>query len=193
MLKVRQISSDFIEMIKLDLFEKEDLKRIIEWNANKSADDLLQWAGPMYNYPLTLVQVENYFLNEVEKDNSNIFVYKIQLINTGEIIGTIELREVDENNKIGKICRFLIGEENIRGRGVGTEVLKEILRIGFEDLKFEKITLGVFDFNQSAIKCYENAGFTKVKFTENARKSSNGYWNLYEMIISKDEWQIKNK
>jgi len=180
-------------LIKLDSFEKEDLKKVIEWNVNKSADDLLQWAGPKYKYPLSLVQVENYLLNEVKKDNSNIFVYKIRLINTGEIIGTVELREIDENNKIGKVCRFLIGEENIRGKGIGAEVLKEILIIGFKDLRFEKITLGVFDFNQSAIKCYENVNFTKVKFTENVRKSSNGYWNLYEMAISKDEWQIKNK
>jgi RimJ/RimL family protein N-acetyltransferase len=179
-------------MIKLDLIEKKDLKKIVEWNLNKSDDDLLQWAGPMYNYPLTLAQVENYFLNEVKKDNSNIFVYKIRLISTGEIIGTVELREIDNDNKIGKICRFLIGEENNRGKGIGTRVLKEALRVGFEDMKFEKIILGVFDFNHSAIKCYENVGFTKEKFIENARKSSTGNWNLYEMAISKSKWEKEN-
>ncbi|WP_435789844.1 GNAT family N-acetyltransferase [Clostridium sp.] len=180
-------------MIKLDLLEKEDLKKIVEWNVNKSADDLLQWAGPMYNYPLTLAQVENYFFNEVKKDNSNIFVYKIRLINTGQIIGTVELREIDTNNKIGKICRFLIAERNNRGKGIGTKVLVEAIRIGFEDIKFQKITLGVFDFNHSAIKCYENVGFTKEKFLENVRKSSIGYWNIYEMGISKVKWEMKNK
>lgn len=176
-------------MIRLSLIEKEDLKRIIEWNEHKSADYLLQWAGPMFDHPLTLEQVENYFLNDVKKDKSNIYVYKIQLPEIDEIIGTVELRQIDENNRVGKVCRFLIGDEDARGRGIGTEVLKEILRIGFEDLKFELITLGVFDFNQRAIKCYENAGFTKSRFIEEARKSSNGYWNLYEMAISKDIWE----
>lgn len=179
-------------MIRLQLMQREDLKKIIEWNIDKSADELLQWAGPMYNYPLTLVQLENYFLDEIKKEYSNIFLYKIELVNTGEIIGTVELREIDKNNKIGRVCRFLIGQENIRGRGIGAKVLKEILRIGFEDLKFEKITLGVFDFNKSAIKCYENVGFTKVKLIENARKSSKGYWGLYEMVISKDGWKTEN-
>ncbi|MFZ5966223.1 MAG: GNAT family N-acetyltransferase [Bacillota bacterium] len=179
-------------MIKLDLLEKEDLKKIIEWNTNKSADDLLLWAGPIYNYPLTLAQVESYFLNEVKKDNSNIFVYKIRLVNTDQVIGTVELREMDKNNKIGRIGRFLIGEEKNRGKGIGKKVLKEVLRIGFEDMKFEKITLGVFDFNQSAIKCYESAGFSKERLLENARKSSTDYWNLYEMAISRVEWQRKN-
>lgn len=173
-------------MIKLDLMKKEDLQKIVEWNVNKSSDYLLKWAGPMYNYPLTLTQVQNYFFTDVKKDNPNIFVYKIQLINTDKIIGTVELREIDKNNKIGSVCRFLIGDENNRGKGIGRKALKEALRIGFEDMKFEKITLKVFDFNYSAIKCYENAGFTKEKLLENVRKSSTGYWSLYEMSILKN-------
>lgn len=179
-------------MIKLGVMKKEDLKKIVEWNVNRSADDLLQWAGPMYTYPLTISQVENYFINEVKNDNYNISVYKIQLINTDQIIGTIELRETDKNNKVGRICRFLIGEIDDRGKGIGTKILKEVLRIGFEQMKFEKITLGVFDFNQSAIKCYENTGFIKEKLLRDSRKSSVGYWNLYEMSISKAEWKIQN-
>ena len=176
-------------MIKLEIIEKEDLKKLIEWNLSKSADYLLQWAGTAYNYPLTIEQVENYFMNNVKNDNSNIFVYKILLVDTGEIIGTIELRETDKDNKIGKICRFLIGDESTRGKGIGTKALKEAIRIGFEDMKFEKIRLVVFDFNHNAIKCYENVGFTKEKFIESARKSSTGSWNLYEMAIARDEWE----
>ena len=176
-------------MIKLSLIEKEDLIKIVEWNANKSADDLLQWAGPVFSYPLTLGQVENYYLNEAKRENPNVLIYKIILTETEEIIGTIEVRDIDEEKKIGRVGRFLIGSEDIRGKGIGTKALKEAVRIGFEDLKFNKITLGVFDFNESAIRCYEKVGFVKVKFTKNARKSSNGYWNLYEMAISKEEWQ----
>ncbi|MBU3144688.1 GNAT family N-acetyltransferase [Clostridium sp. CF012] len=180
-------------MIKLEHLEKEDLIKIVEWNTNKSAEYLLQWAGPSYRHPLTFKQVEDYFFNDVKKDNSNIFVYKIRLIDTDEIIGTIELRENETRNKNAWVCRFLISEENFRGKGIGTQVLKEILIIGFANLKFEKITLRVFDFNHAAIKCYENAGFVKENFIENARKATIGYWNLYEMSISKIQWQRINQ
>lgn len=178
-------------MVKLESLEKQDLGKIVEWNSDKSAEFLLQWAGPMYIYPLTIKQVEDYFYNEVKKDDSNIFAYKIRLNDSDKIIGTIELREVDKENKIGMVCRFLIGEEDFRNKGIGAHALKEILEIGFNDLKFEKIALRVFDFNHSAIKCYEKAGFVKEKFLEKARKTANAYWNLYEMSISKDEWKIK--
>ena len=127
-----------------------------------------------------------YFLNDVKKDNFKIFAYKILLSEADEMVGTVELREIDENNKIGRVCRLLVGEELVRGKGIGTLALKEILRIGFEDLELEKITLGVFDFNLGAIKCYENAGFIREKIIENARKATNGYWNLWEIAIEKN-------
>lgn len=180
------------EMIKLDLLKKEDLQNIIRWNSNRSEDYLLQWAGPNFKYPLTITQIENYFLNEVEKENSNIFVYKILITKTREMVGTVELREIDKDNKIGRICRFLIGEENNRGRSIGTLALNQVVKIGFEDMKFEKVTLGVFDFNYGAIKCYEKAGFVKEVFVENIRESSAGGWNLCEMGISKTKWLKMN-
>lgn len=175
-------------MLNINLLERIDLNKIIEWNINKSSDFLLQWAGTLYDYPLTLEQVEDY-LDTINKDRSNVNIYKIHN-NTGEIIGTIELREIEESNKTGRVCRFLIGDERYRGKGIGREVLKEIIRIGFEDFNFKKITLGVFDCNHDAIKCYENVGFKKVEFLENARKLSYGYCSVYEMAILKEEWKI---
>ncbi len=175
-------------MIKLELLKKEDLHKIVEWNEDKSADDLLQWSGPLYEYPLTLSQVEKYFSDMVNKEVVEAYLYKIVNSNTGEIVGTMELRNIDVENKVARVCRFLIGEEKERGKGIGEKALKEALRIGFEDKDYEKITLGVFDFNKSAIRCYEKVGFTIGKLIENARKAKDGYWNLYDMSILKSQW-----
>ncbi|PAB60343.1 GNAT family N-acetyltransferase [Anaeromicrobium sediminis] len=179
-------------MIRLEYLDKEDFRKIVQWNENKSSDYLFQWAGPMYKYPLTEIQIEDYFLNEVQRDKSNIFAYKITLVETNEFVGTIELHVIDEVNRIGRIRRFLIGEESLRGKGIGKLALENTLRIGFEKLNLQKITLGVFDFNHNAIRIYENAGFIKEKLLQNVRKASAPYWNLYEMAIAKVEWQIKN-
>lgn len=176
-------------MIRLENIEKEDLKKIVEWNINRDADYLLQWAGPLYNYPLTLEELEAYYLKSVEKENSNTFIYKIILNNTNEMIGTLEIREVDSLNKIGRAGRILIGNDNNKGLGIGTMALNTLLDIGFTELMYEKITLGVFDFNVSAIKCYEKSGFVREKLTLKAREASNGYWNLLDMGITKENWE----
>ncbi|WP_207753614.1 GNAT family N-acetyltransferase [Clostridium paridis] len=176
--------------MKLELMNKEDFCKIVEWNKDKSADFLLQWAGPSYIYPITIAQIEDHYFNEVQKEHSNTFIYKI-IGDEDVVIGTVELREKDKVNKIGRVCRFLIGEEKARGKGFGAKVLNEVLRIGFEEIGYEKITLGVFDFNIGAIKCYEKVGLKKGKLVENSRKASNGYWNSYDMGITKKEWVEK--
>lgn len=85
-------------MIRLEHLEKEDLKEIVEWNANKSADYLTQWAGPSYSYPLALEQIENCFFYDSKKYDSNINAYKIRITDTDEFIGAVELREIDRSN-----------------------------------------------------------------------------------------------
>lgn len=179
-------------MIRLELIKKEDLYKIVEWNRNKSADDLLQWAGTLYEYPLTLSQIEKYFSEEESKDVADAYIYKIISKSTDEIVGTVELRVIDRDNKVARVCRFLIGEENSRGMGIGELALNEVLRIGFKEKSFEKITLGVFDFNKGAVRCYEKAGFEIEKLLKDARKAKDGYWSLYEMSILKSKWIRKS-
>jgi hypothetical protein len=41
-------------MIRLEYLERADFKKIVEWNEGKSEEFLLQWAGPLYEYPLTI-------------------------------------------------------------------------------------------------------------------------------------------
>lgn len=178
-------------MIKLELLEKQDFKKILEWNENQSAEDLAQWAGSLYSYPLNEEQLENYFAHHVYIDHPTIFVYKIILCETNEIIGTVELRQEDTENKVGKICRFLIAHPNMRGRGFGRKALQEIIRLGFEDFDFNKIILNVFDFNISAIQCYERVGFRKERIFKNVRKGMNGDWSWHEMVLLKTEWRSK--
>lgn len=175
-------------MVRLEYLESEDIKNIIEWNKDKSADFLLQWAGPQYQHPLTEEQIRQRLIDGTNKENSDTYIYKIILNETNKMIGTIELSKIDRINKTAKVCRFLIGEEDQRGRGIGKAALQMVLEIGFTVLELNSISLRVFDFNDSAIKCYEVVGFKKKKLIKNARKADNSFWNLYEMAITREEW-----
>lgn len=179
-------------MIKLEYVEGKDIEKIIEWNKDKSADFLLQWAGPQYQYPLTEEQIIQRLINGANKEDSDTYIYKIILIESGEMIGTIELSKIDKINRTARVCRFLIGEEQWRGKGIGKTALEQVVKSGFIALKLKKVTLGVFDFNAMAIKCYEGVGFKKEKLIENARKAENGSWNVYEMAITREEWLNRN-
>ncbi len=88
---------------------------------------------------------------------------------------------------------MLVGDKNGRGRGIGVRMMKEILRVAFDELHLHRVSLGVFDFNTSAIACYEKAGFKKEGLLREIRKIGDEYWSLWEMSILEDEWQVMNK
>ena len=176
-------------MITLQYFEHTDFEQLIEW----SGDDefLLQWAGPQFQSPLTRDQLSNYLKEANDKNTSNKFIYKVIDESTNQIVGHISLGGIDRYNRSGRIGKVLVGNQ-FRGKGYGKRMMYEILRIGFEELNLHRISLGVFDFNNSAITCYERSGFVREGLIRDARRYKDTFWNLIEMSILEDEWRSVN-
>lgn len=172
-------------MIELKYFEREDFQQLIDWI--NSPEFLLQWGGPGFDYPLNGTQLEKYIEN-ANKDHTDTLVYKVMDHETGKTIGHISLGKIDRKNKSARIGKVLVGDRNTRGKGIGQQMMKEILNIAFDQLQLHRVSLGVFDFNVSAINCYEKVGFMKEGLLRDSRKNGDEYWSLWEMSILENEW-----
>ncbi len=168
-------------MIELKNLKKEDFEVVVDWNKCFNEDELLQWAGPIYKHPLTYKQLDDYY-RESQFSLSKIYFYRIELVITHQIVGVVELHIEQGNLERGLVKRLLI-DEAYQGNGIGEKALKELVIFGFEKCGLKEIQLNVFDFNENAISCYEKVGFTVEKHIKNARKSSKGYWHLYQMLL----------
>lgn len=100
-------------------------------------------------------------LEEVEKCNGKIFLYKDNEKIVGLIIGVINndatIRYDFKAPKRGRITELVVDKE-YRGKGIGKELLLKMK----EHLKSngcEKIMIAVFGYNESAIKFYKENGF----------------------------------
>ena len=51
---------------------------------------------------------------------------------------------------------------------IGTQLINELLKISFQELKVELLNLNIFDWNISAIKCYKKSG---IKLTKELHRS----------------------
>jgi RimJ/RimL family protein N-acetyltransferase len=71
--------------------------------------------------------------------------------------------------------------------------MEKVLSIGFNQLNLHRISLGVFDFNTAAIKCYESVGFIKEGHMRDVLWFKDAYWSIIEMSILKHEWSAKQK
>jgi RimJ/RimL family protein N-acetyltransferase len=172
-------------MVELKYFERSDFDQLIKWVA--SAEFLLQWSGSQFDYPLNEAQLEQYIEN-ANHDDSERLVYKVIDTETEEVVGHISLGKIDRKNKSARVGKVLVGESKARSKGIGQQMIKEILKIAFDELHLHRVTLGVFDFNAPAIRCYEKAGFVKEGLHRDTNKIGDEYWSLWEMSILEDEW-----
>ncbi|RHW30920.1 N-acetyltransferase [Lysinibacillus yapensis] len=177
-------------MIELKYFERSDFKKLISWINSPSF--LQQWSGSAFEYPLTESQLEKY----IENANNNLaetLVYKVIEQDSGDVIGHISLGRIDRKNKSARIGKVLVGEPYVRGKGIGKKMIREVLKIAFNDLQLHRVNLGVFDFNEPAITCYEKIGFKKEGLLRDSSKHGDEYWSQWEMSILENEWlKIKN-
>lgn len=100
---------------------------------------------------------------------------------TGAMVGEVVLNDLQEENCS---CGFrtLIGPEG-RGKGLGTEATRMIIRYGLETLGLHRISLEVYDFNPRARRVYEKVGFTHQGTGRDALKFDDRWIDVHYMSI----------
>lgn len=173
-------------MITLRPFDRSDFARLIGWVASPAF--LLQWAGPLFTYPLDTVQLERY-LAESQQERPPRMIFTAVEAETGAAVGHIELGKIDPRNRSASLSRVLIGDPSRRGKGSGVEMVLRALEIGFDRLGLHRVDLVVFDFNTGAVACYERAGFVIEGRLREARRFGEEYWTLVQMSVLEQEWR----
>lgn len=175
-------------MIRLEYFSQADFQQLIDWVPGASF--VVQWSGPTFRYPLTNEQLATYLEGANEPEASK-YIFKVIDDATNEVLGHVSLGKVDRNNYLARIGKVLVGAADSRGKGYGAQIIHGALTFAFAELKLHKVTLGVFDFNVPAIKCYEAAGFRRERLLQDAAKIGDEYWALIERAILASEWTKK--
>lgn len=172
--------------IRFEYMLDKDLPLFQQWA--RTPEFQMQWAGSSWDHPLQMDTLNQYMENANNPAAGGKLVYKVLHALSGDIIGTLSIG-VDRRNLSGRIGKVVIGNPEYRGRGCGRSMIDEALRIGFEGLKLHRMTLGVFDFNEPAIRTYEHAGFKREGLMRECARIGDQYWSLIEMGILRTEWE----
>ena len=174
-------------MIKLEPFTAADFTQLMAWIDDERL--MKEWSGAMFSYPLSEASLTWYVEGSNNLHDPDVFIYKAVDAKTGTTVGHISLGGISARDRAGRITRVLVGNTTERRRGICQGMVKALLRIGFEDLKLHRISLGVYDFNQAAVNCYLKCGFQREGLLRDVVKHGDDYWNLIEMGILEDEWR----
>ena len=165
---------------RLDLFFHDPLIASVP-----DARFLLQWAGPNYQYPLDAAQLKR-TLAKAAGEQPSVKVFKAVLGTTSEVVGHIQLMNIDYKRGCCRIGRVMILPGH-QGAGLGREMVRLAVWEAFDNLGLVEITLGVFDFNKAAIAAYQRLGFKPNGLKTGAVSFQDELWNLIEMKLTRGE------
>lgn len=115
--------------------------------------------------------------------------FRVANVSNGNTIGHCEIYFKDNSAKLGRI---LIIDENLRGKGIGEQMVVLLLQFIFENRKERNVELNVFDFNIGAQKCYEKVGFSINPDKKYIREVEGETWTALNMVLNLEEWRNKN-
>lgn len=106
------------------------------------------------------------------------------------LLGRVIISRIEEHYRSLDITKIYVGGSN-RGKGIGSEVMKGLLKYFFEEMDFERITLDYYTGNTRAASLYRSLGFVDEGCARNACTKDGKFYDLNIMSILSAEYRNK--
>ncbi len=139
-----------------------------------------QWCADRYErFPVTPEDMNVYHARYIEGQRSRA----LTMTYGDDIVGYITLRTPADDSSEQRLG-FVIVDDSKRGKGLGKALVSMAVDYAFLKLGATKVSLGVFENNPAAIRCYESAGFRRVdKPDKECYQCLGEIWNCIEMQL----------
>lgn len=114
----------------------------------------------------------------------NLGVY---LAETRELIGHAGISGISLVNRTGEYF-ILLGEKRYWGKGIATEVTRQVVARGFAELNLNRIMLTVSEPNEGGVKAYQRAGFRLEGRLRQACYRQGSFHDKLVMSLLREEW-----
>lgn len=148
-----------------------------------------------------LDDVRKYMIHDhiISKDEHKRWIERIRVGNTikawviyynKKSVGLMYLTDINWTDKITDWGLY-IADKNVRGKGVGSEALLNLIKRVFIDMNFNMMKTLVLDNNDVAIKLYEKIGFKKQGDVKHKIIRDNREIDVYLMSMTQHEYSQK--
>ena len=179
-----------ILLLRLRPYKPCDAGAIVSWLRDE--DTFRKWGGELFGaFPITARIVnEKYFAHNgdcAEPDN----FYPLTACDESGPAGHFILRYQYGDPRRLRMGWVLVDDRR-RGRGLGREMLALGLRFAFAFLGAELVTIGVFENNLPAYRCYKALGFRDVPADEGMIVGGE-VWPVREMALTREEYEARQR
>ncbi|MDN3396824.1 MULTISPECIES: GNAT family protein [unclassified Pseudoalteromonas] len=156
-----------------------DIEILNEWRNTKKTVDYL---GANFRY--VDMAIDKKWFENYQNNRANNVRLAICCQETNQLLGAVYLLNIDWLNRNTEFAIWL-GDESIRGQGVGERATTLALEHAFLDLNLHRVYLTVLEKNLAAIGLYNKIGFKKEGTLVDAVYKNGKYINMTSMAIIK--------
>lgn len=173
--------------VRLRKMEKSDLPTLHRWMNDR---DVMAWARFSPDHMVSLAALEKEFEKELAGEDRDRTTFVIEENASARPIGwcterTWDRKHVSTNVGIG------LGEKEMWGRGYGTEAVRLLLEIVFDQQGWHRAELYTLAENRRAIRSAEKCGFRRCALEHESAFYDGGYHDVVEMEQLKSEWDAR--
>lgn len=174
--------------VRLRGVERSDLEKFVEW-----INDPEVTRGLTLVLPMSSIDEEKWLESVMQRtQEAKPLVIDVKDGDTWRVIGNSSFFEFDWLARAAEVG-IMIGDKSIWNQGYGTEVMKLLLRHGFETLNLNRVYLRVYADNEYAIRTYEKVGFVHEGRMRQATYKYGKYCDVLIMSVLRAEWDAKFK
>ena len=159
-------------------FEAADGAAILSWI--KDEREFRMWSADRFgDYPSSPEKIAAH--HEICLRSGSFFPLTA-VDEVGNVVGHLILRYTDDK-KTEVRFGFVIIDSSQRGEGLGREMLELAKKFAADELHAKRLSLGVFENNLAALKCYRSVGFLECAGDGELFEVLDENWKCIEMAM----------
>ena len=161
---------------------REDLPVITGWSSDI---EFLRMIRRGLAYPPSTEDYEGWFAEMAKRESG--YPFAIRRIEDNALVGFIIITDLFWASRHGSL---IIGiDPALRGRGLGTDALRVILKYAFLEMNFNRVGLEVMSYNEAGLRAYAKAGFQQEGRLREFVYRDGVYYDVINMSILRSEWE----
>ena len=165
--------------IALTTFPEEKLAAIAKWRSDGEVHRYLR-----HGYT-TLGEVSKWYRDYFSSEANQL----LGILVDNQLIGYCTIEHIDCNNHKCEIG-IVIGEKDYWHKGIGSAVVRELLKRAFTTLHMHRVEAVIHADNVASIRCFTRAGFQCDGTLRDAKYRHGRYVDLLVYSLLDSEWSV---
>lgn len=170
--------------MELRKYKEEDAQCLLDWLKDEQTVTL--WKADRFVWPVTEEQLKKYDTDFSGENHGRIVT---MVDEHGIPAGHFSFRDIDPEKRCAYMG-FIVIDPAAKGKGYGKLMVSLGLQYAFDVLQVDTVTLGVYDCNIAARRCYEAVGFREIDRLHRVTDFHGERWEYFYMAVEKGGVQL---